>query len=216
MYTRSKVMTKPHETRRQKALPLIGALIIFATFVTKEGIGDNVKDLASKIDTAKNVFAIRQQVVLARMQSPSPPNPIIDVDQAVTFWDEQSVALMSMSRDLADSFGRLAQFNVRAAPIEREAKQTADDFKRIVPNVPLSIQAVLDNLSPIGRRAWLNSIAATDISRDILNEAQQAQRKREHEYEIAKVASYALFALGWGLAFYGKLFADETETEEAL
>jgi hypothetical protein len=50
-------------------------------------------------------------------------------------------------------------------------------------------------------------------------DAQKLKRDRTRLYTIAKWSSYALFVIGWGLAFYGKLFNDgdpEDQNEEAM
>ena len=43
--------------------PLVGALVVFATFIVKEGIRDNLKDVVSAFENAQTTFALRDQNV---------------------------------------------------------------------------------------------------------------------------------------------------------
>lgn len=42
-----------------RTITFIGALIVFTTFIVKEAIGDNIKDLLGDVETAHNVYEIR-------------------------------------------------------------------------------------------------------------------------------------------------------------
>lgn len=46
--------------RHNRSLTFVGALIVFATFVVKEGFRDHLKGLVKQIDNATSVFVIRQ------------------------------------------------------------------------------------------------------------------------------------------------------------
>jgi hypothetical protein len=52
-------------SRHTKALGILGALIIFITFVAREGFREGAKDQSDKLSTAESVFLIRGGAVLA-------------------------------------------------------------------------------------------------------------------------------------------------------
>jgi len=49
---------------------------------------------------------------------------------------------------------------------------------------------------------------------DILTQADNLKEKRQTRYNIAKWASYVLYTLGWGLAFYGQLSGKDNSASE--
>jgi hypothetical protein len=61
---------RPSIRKHHRLLTFIGALIVFVTFVVKEGLRDHLKDLISSIDATENVFLVRQDehTVLLRLR----------------------------------------------------------------------------------------------------------------------------------------------------
>jgi len=51
--------------RRDRVLTLLGSIITFITFIVKEGIGENLKDQVSSIETAQNLYAIRDDIAMS-------------------------------------------------------------------------------------------------------------------------------------------------------
>jgi hypothetical protein len=53
-------------TRHSRLLQFLGALIVFTTFIVKEGLRDQLKDLISATDTAQNTFTLRNDIAASR------------------------------------------------------------------------------------------------------------------------------------------------------
>src|ERR1700752_71865 len=55
-------MRRTNGHRYDRLLAFAGALIVFLTFVVKEGKRDELKDLTAAIDSAESIFVIRTQM----------------------------------------------------------------------------------------------------------------------------------------------------------
>jgi hypothetical protein len=93
-----------------KFFTLLGTIIIFATFVAKEGIGESYKDLVSNIDAATNLYSIRLDNAFGVNYGKFLPetNPVTgptrqEEKQYIDYWNDQSEAIVDVSLELAAS-----------------------------------------------------------------------------------------------------------------
>jgi hypothetical protein len=108
--------------RHDRFFTLLGSLIIFVTFVVKEGISDNLKDLVSSIQTAENMFSLRQETAYRLNNDKSLPPPWSQTEPTrdekkgfIDLWDRQSEAIVRISLDLAAALPNKRHF--RPEPI---------------------------------------------------------------------------------------------------
>ena len=92
--------------RRSRFLTLLGSLIIFATFVVKEGISENLRDLVSSIDTAENLYIMRDDMLqrtnthIESAKEPEKSN-FRDITTYIVHWNSEARAELEVSFDLA-------------------------------------------------------------------------------------------------------------------
>lgn len=207
--------TKMSHLRLNRFLTLLGSLIVFVTFVAKEGISDNLKDLVSSIETAENLFTLRQETTyrLSSAKSLPPPwsekEPTRDEKQGfIDLWDRQSESIVRISLDLAAALPDEKVFQKQATQITGTL-WTIDkgvDNLRVAQQTETQIDAALKDLFKKSNETFSD---ANLLGQDILDEANRLKNKRKKFYEIAKWTSYALFTLGWALTFYGQLSGKE-------
>ena len=64
--------------RRDRFLTLLGSVIIFVTFIAKEGIGESLKDLVSAMDLAESRFVLRQDIASTVRNRLPPTSPFVN------------------------------------------------------------------------------------------------------------------------------------------
>jgi hypothetical protein len=221
-------MTKPRRgkalrIRRDRIFTLLGSLVIFATFVVKEGIGENLKDLVSSIETAENLFILREdtafRVNLGKpLPTPSPDTgPTRDeMKDYIAIWDGQSEGLVPVSLDLAESLPDKVKFKVRADQINGELWEIGNGIVNVRGSSlePQTEAQMYAATKAFYGRSLKNFAAANLLRVDVLDQAKQLKEKRETRYKIAKWVSYVLFSFGWGLTFYGQLARKGTASLE--
>ena len=213
-------MTKPHfETRIQKALTLVGSLIIFATFIVKEGIGDNLKDVVSGIESAKTRFQLRDDISHALVPQPKAmagrTPSAEELKQYILSADDQIRLLLPLFDELSQSL-----------PNTVNAKERGEALNSVEADVVAALAAVprapaddrLAAMKAVWERSSKNWLTGIILERDLLDEADRLRTKLQHRYDIAKWSSYGLFTLGWVLAFCCKLWSggDDSGNEEAM
>jgi hypothetical protein len=208
---------KAFYVRHDRFFTLLGSFIIFLTFIVKEGIGENLKNLASSIGSAENMFSLRQETAnrLSSVKSLPPPwsqtEPTREERKGfIDLWNRQSDAIVRISLDLAALLPDKADFQKRGATINGTVSRTdmAIDSAKGTPEAPKTKAQIDDSVKAIFKQTNDNFSEANLLGQDILDEANNLKEKREGLYKIAKWASYILFTVGWSLTFYGQLSND--------
>jgi hypothetical protein len=190
--------------RRDRLLTLTGTLLIFVTFIVKDAIGDNFKDLVAQIDMAQYVSMIRSDAPSTAVLIPA------TVDERVA-WSIQVNAhdktLLTISSDLA----QILPDNDRFLSDIKEYRSKTDQIDVAYLNIhkpntraanPQQFAEAVDHLydDTIGTYGGVLSIYYS-----ILDDARAIKEKRERIANISKWTSYVLFTIGWSIAFYGQL-----------
>jgi hypothetical protein len=200
--------------RRDRFLTLFGSLIVFVTFVTKEGISDSLKDLVSSVENAHNLFTIREDIAFIahkpQAQTDSGPTSA-ELKDYIELWQRQSESIVSITSDLAKSL--------------RDQKSIQEDGNKIAGNI-WEIENALANakgsteperfgeIKKVYDRALSNYALANQLRVRVIEEANHLKEGREKWYKIAKWSSYVLFTIGWGLTFYGQLSGRSAPSHE--
>ena len=188
--------------RHDRFFTLLDTFLIFVTFIAKETIGENLKDLATTLETAQNVFVLRHDELFKR-NSPGNSGKLDIPFQRVKDIESESneaLDLVEISRNLADHVTDKEKFKSRIENIRREALAIKTDLIYIDTNGRIS-----PDLIKLAKRSAKNSRLAGQVQREVDEQATALREKREKRYGIAKWVSYFLFAFGWGLTFYGQL-----------
>jgi hypothetical protein len=200
--------------RHDRFFTLLGSFIVFATFVVKEGISENFKDLVSSIQTEENMFSVRQETAYRLSNGKSLPPPWSQTEPTrdekrgfIDLWDRQSEAIVRISLDLATMLPDKNKFQIQADQINNELSEidTGVDSLTAAPAAQQEETQIDASMKVFFKRS--NSIFsdANLLAQDILDEANKLKEKREARYSTAKWLSYALFTFGWGLTFYGQI-----------
>jgi len=200
--------------RHDRFFTLLGSFLIFATFITKEAIGENLKDLVSRMDTAENLFVIREDLAFS-LNNAKPWSPLLNGENptneqkmdASNLSQLQTEPLLEIARQLAKSLPDEKTFSDRADEIESDLS----DLPRLKAPPPGSppqkdYDTAVNNLYNASNDVFTR---ASGLRHEVFEQAKQLKQKREIRYGIAKWSSYFLFALGWGLTFYGQLSGKE-------
>jgi hypothetical protein len=186
---------KMSHLRPNRFLTLFGSLIVFVTFVAKEGISDNLKDLVSSIETAENMFTLRQETAYRLSSAKSLPPPWSETEPTrdekkgfIELWDQQSEAIVRISLDLATTLPNEKAFQKRARQIIntlRELDSEVDSLRRVQ-----QTEAQNDaELKVLFKKSNETFSDANMFGQDILDEANKLKEKRREFYEIAKWTS---------------------------
>ena len=219
------IMSKHTETRK-RLITILGFLILFVTFVVKDAIKEQVKDEVASLESADSLFtstvetaAVFSMVVRLKTDisiSMGRQDTVRSViDQIEPYCLEATLKVRSLRRlvetlpedsGLHNSLDDLVQRN--GSLIERVNK-IEDELKK-----PEHVERKLDDEPDNGLSQELRKLAfdVNGLLKEISNvkvaavqksaEIKQAEQQKLKYYTYL---SYALYGLGWSLAFYGRL-----------
>jgi hypothetical protein len=217
--------------KHNRLLTFFGALIVFLTFVVREGLRDQLKDLVDSIDSAQNAFLLS----VLSTESPMAFNRL-EREVLSIRTQRQSGHTDPSERDIKETWLLIAE------RIER-ARITLNDISRLQEKLPAKDQTVLlfsgveDELAKcrenyahvqkIGPEALepdptqysgesypfgeLDTATRTLIQRVgqlgslVWEEADIVRRSDEFRLRIYTWATYFLYAFGWCLGLVGRL-----------
>jgi hypothetical protein len=216
-----------HRVRRffrahNRSLTFIGAMIVFATFVVKEGFRDHLKDLVDQTDNATSVFAIRQDTERTGLVLKTIEDEIANGNAA------RSSERTSRATNDADTIHRdLVRFR-EEEPMLASSLDNVDALMDKSGNVgygvdlfdliKLKAEIEIASLNLNATPAQLNDlilqfetlqIRVSAIETQALVSANLAKYKNERLYSICAWVSYGLYAFGWGLGLCGRLSGGE-------
>jgi hypothetical protein len=207
--------------RRDRFLTLLGSLIIFATFVVKEGVGENQKDLVSSIAMAQQSFILRGDIAsgtsgirrnLAASQMTADQSSMMLAN--INIWNSDAIGIAAVCADLADSLPDKQQFKARSEKITHESDDIWKSFSTSIENSSQTQSVPFGSaIRSMFSRSFKNAEAAEELRRSIVESATRLKEQREAHYNMAKWISYALFTFGWGLTFYGQLSGKDIPTK---
>jgi hypothetical protein len=228
-------------TKHKRLISLIGALIVFLTFVTKDAIREHVKDTVDSLQSAEDVFDIRSQ----HQNSVDMLNSISQhVDEIWKTTPGRAEYLKNDPRsDLDYDIGEIKTLIL-------EAEANLGILGRLVERLPASELPVKKELSGVrGRYKTLNetytkvslgignrSISEDDedgwlvplgtdsenlladiggLSAKARDSCEAVKRRTEGELMVFTWVSYGLYAIGWFLTLFGRLFDSNDIIPEA-
>jgi hypothetical protein len=202
----------PFLKKHNHMLSFIGALIVFATFVVKEGLREKFKDVASATSEESYKYELRQQIHIIRdlLEQPSLGTKS-KAGQVFGVGDVYLGRYISTGNEiqlLGDLNGALPENEAEAERLNSLKRSLAthpgtfvyDLQRQSAPaNQIQDAQKELDDVEGLvySEKNRLTEIAGTD--RD----------KAKARYDAATIASYFLYTLGWGLGLVGRLLKVE-------
>jgi len=222
-------------SRHSRLLIFVGALIVFVTFLVKEGLRERLKDLVDSIDTAQSVFVAEREnqqmsqrlAEIYRISVVSYDNMHNPAPQPGEAYPITIATIMSHYQGAYDAEQRLeSELNAVDRLLEKlptdqnrdkklndlqtqfKAVQKTDEDFRNTPS-PRSTSELKENLNSavsLEHQAWDTETAIQNLSLSILKDSAEVKKRDETYFKIATWGSYLLYCLGWGLGLIGKLF----------
>ena len=222
--------------RRNIALSLLGALIILASFVVKDVLQDATKEKVATLETLNSRLKHNddEDIVLktldgigdgiCSLQQPDRKEPCakffaLPSSEFAAEWltlggTLSSLPALPLWRDSSPREKykkRLDDFYASFKLLEKEEKDYAAASQQ--PTDAKSTAEVHEDTARFISQAVQKTKHKTDLAVEkialagALSELIETEgRQNELAYEVCRILSYCLFALGWGLALYGKLF----------
>jgi uncharacterized membrane protein (DUF485 family) len=94
---------KTFVNKHSNAMTIIGALIVFVTFVVKEAIGDNLREYVQSLHEAQSVFVLRQDHSVLERQLRGLRQEVQALHPPVQEQDRQKVRFVRESQDFEES-----------------------------------------------------------------------------------------------------------------
>lgn len=210
--------------RKRKARPsllvFVGALVVFLTYVLKEGVAENYKNSVAVLEETQNVFGLREEVKHLRALILDAAGAAVSKRTAViqnVTWENEGHQFVD------DDLEAMSQFLTRIGA-NRELWNRLDVFKRDLLEQQRSDRELLDELNGTNGRQQktideieAGLIAQVPINRridheyrqlkaDLITTAREQRDRQEHYYEISKWAAMVFYTIGWGLGLVGKVY----------
>jgi hypothetical protein len=216
--------------KHQQLLTFAGALIVFLTFVLKEGFRDGLRDLIDSIESAESVFMIRSDggdtyFMLGQLQSK------IDLIQEEMmpaaslknrYFIEAALQNIALAENLIhtstlslDNDSRLLERLPHHSRVVEEFHglfQDLNNLQKLDTETAEKVQSEQSEMIVHGESQRLLKEAANVSGRmltfghQVLNDARALRGQRERSYVYVTWASYGLYIIGWGLGLISKLY----------
>ena len=216
--------------RHQRMLTFVGALIVFGTFIVKDALRDQLRELGDAIKSAEDVYLVRSDLnSVVRL--------LLDLRGRIDHL--RGYSLQDAEEGTQDAVGQMMELDSLDAAwlinseqllhklpmqVQEEDHAELESLKTKRKNIEAQFGDVMSAGSgkPQKTAAELSKLA-NDILRDsfdigqrtsilsdkVLQRAREIEATTEHRYELATWASYILYAIGWGLGLAGRLVGVE-------
>ena len=220
--------------RHSRVLIFVGALVVFVTFVVREGLRENLKDLVDSIDTAQGVFVVEQE----NQQMSERLAAIFNINEAMysninklrtggalLAIDETAIGLhyqltydvlqrldneYAAAKRLLNKVPHDKKYDIEVNELKWRSDDASDSFKSFRPaGTGSSQQQFMDSfgvIQGIEHRALDVETDFQSLATTVLRESMDKKEKDDGYFRIATWASYGLYAVGWGLGLIGKLY----------
>jgi hypothetical protein len=223
---------KKSKSRWRRVLVLLGALIVFFTFVAREHFREKYKDLVQAIETSENIFLVGGQSTFAlselhrlrrdvqyikgitlTMSLPKHSGPAVydsgpDFDEMRTDLDDLQRALLGTSRLLSKlpdhrEHETKGLWN-RIYELREGAWNTTKKLSE--KHKPEDAQKLVEDMNAVKNGIASLIFAINRFNEEAFKSAEQTRQSDEKLFERTTQISYFLYTLGWLLALAGKWY----------
>ena len=211
--------------RHDRQLAIFGGFLLLATFVVREIVRENLKELKDSLAAAENTFRIRDEFMLLHRQlkavdermgksentSTLPLTITLDPSKRIS---EEQVKIAQLSEAIAeemDNIGDLVekmQLNPDDAKdyvkLVADTDDVKDSYQKVMMRDGSMESKMLEMIKAEEKAQQLQHTLLTDVR--ILEEAREQEHRREKEYRVVTYVSYALFLIGSALGLLGKIY----------
>jgi len=196
-----------NDKQKRPWLPALGALIVLSTFVTKDGLRDHYKDLASTTDTARIGYKLDEQIVeqaaaiedvrrvVERQSTPA-------MEQYSTFYQawigyEKQLdwlkELLNKVRETPDTSSAYEEIHA----LNGHFHESIQAFGQIARTDPTA------DSSELSRESGVIFSKRNVLKEKLMGEAAKEVAESEHRSTTFAYVSYFLYAIGWAVSFLG-------------
>ena len=224
-------------TQHRRLVTFIGALIVFVTFIVKDGLREQLKDLVSSIDSAESVFAIRNDATTTAMWLQRLQEQVDWIAEKIKLkatsysgdMVERTHSSLEIINEVHESLGvsldNISKL-VEKVPGQKQSIQKVEEIKKrlqelrdqhdvLVQIFTREPMGVIWKLAPLLSETQKTSDDTRLLARQVLATAVTARKQREEVVGVATWASYVLYTLGWSLGLAGRLYGvDDAEMAE--
>jgi hypothetical protein len=221
---------------RDIALSLLGALIILGSFIVKDVLQDMTKEKVAKLEALNSSRRQSDAQDIELLTLDGIANSICSLPQAEgkvscgkffglpsseyssawiilagTFFAMPAPPVWSDSSPREKYKRRLDEFQASIKVLDEETKAIATS-KQQPAETKSSMQVHEDSLRSLSQLVQKTGhttdlgVQKIQLASELNELIESEERQNEFLYSVYRTASYCLFALGWGLALYGKLF----------
>ncbi len=210
--------------RHSQLLTYVGALIVFTTFVIKEGLGDSWRHISESIERAtyfyslsKDIGSVEDNVVAAVNDRKTPTGAGADFEKrrsnnivtlsllATSYREATSISLLleqlSQSQEYSEKLRNIVK---EITALEQEINEMnwkdSGDLSRA------DHGALLQRQKDHYEKATILGRTTSDIVTKITNMASERRRLNTRRSKYAWWISSSLYALGWFLGLLGKVY----------
>lgn len=186
--------------RHNRLLSFVGVLIVFITFVVKEGLRERIKDLADSIGTAQNLFLLRNDGTVTARQVESLQAQLAQLEarqDKEAPWVPSTMYLTTITsraygaKRCADSIATFVSALPKHAAYDKRLKELDDEQQDL--KVAVAV-AVATDVTPLAAQLGIGAVPTGD----------QAERRAEAERQINE-----LNTLSWKVFTDGQNLADD-------
>ena len=215
--------------KRGQILTYVGALIVFFTFIVKEGLGEHWKHLAEAIDGTASTYGIRREtaglrtqliVVQETLEATHERRPFIgDLwTNSVTERDRASVVLIEQIKSVAGKIATirlLVDFLPEENADRKDSLLLANEVDKFQKEVEIDYARTSNSHSDAPFEPQLGSweiraseldMKSNGLADTVLKDASLIRNRNDEYSRISWWISSSLFALGWGFGLLGKLY----------
>jgi hypothetical protein len=224
--------------RNSGRISMIGALIVFGTFIAKDAIRENIKDLVDSLDSAQNMYQLQRgnvdimhalklnRDILDRMGQEFRGVPV-PAPHAIDKWSDSAVAYsttalresragleraMNVAKRLPDhgAFeGQIKMLDEKEAQLQHLGEENID---AIWESAETGVPHPIDNRMTLYdwiRLADSMPQRTKELTNRVIKSAEETAHTDEHRYKVFTWISYFLYTLGWTLGIANKRYGGE-------
>jgi len=215
--------------RHKKLLSLLGALLVFVTFVVNDWWKERVKSQRDVIDSAENGYRSAEEFASVRKQIVDLEYQVEDLQVAARHQSvlaESSVITNIDARNLTDKI-RIAMDRLNdQLPNNEKAKESLQERRTKLEALDVELRQLLllamsekrredprlsTELREMKNQVWKQYWIMFPLGTELIADAEALKAEREQKLRVVNSISYALYLLGWGLGVAGQLLGTELE-----
>ena len=223
-----------------RLVTVVGAIIIFVTFIAKEWYGENLKDLKQSIDSGQAVFVLQNEnrTIQQRLAwlwtldsntytnvlttpRPDPSKITLQSEESQSQFTFDSIFRM---KDQFDAATRMLK-NIphdktkddELKKLRARCEEASKKFKGFTSPGSSTPQSELEQAFRAMLAIERETLSVEDdldkFSTEFFVESHEVQEKKEREYRLAKYVAIGFYTVGWSLTLLGKLYGPKREEE---